>query len=95
MCSPAIVFIILKILHVFSQYRSIAGKHIKNCLHTLQCFADFLQNVFGKFSKLAVPQSTYIPREPLCLSPNPNWDFPPPLPQATVGELHPTTEEKA
>jgi hypothetical protein len=30
MCSPAIVFIILKISHVFPRYRSIAGKNIKN-----------------------------------------------------------------
>ncbi len=32
MCSPAIVFIMLKISHVFSRYRSIAGRHIKNRL---------------------------------------------------------------
>jgi hypothetical protein len=34
-CSPVIGFIILKI------YRSMAGKHIKNCPHTLR-FANFL-----------------------------------------------------
>ena len=81
MCFPAIVFIILKISHVFSRYRSIAGKHIKNRPHTLK-FRGFLQNLFGRFSRLAVPQSTYIPREPQCLSPRPNWDSPPPLLQA-------------
>jgi hypothetical protein len=76
MCSPAIVFIILKISHVFPRYRSIAGKHIKNCPQTLK-FRGFLQNLFGRFSSLAVPQSTYIPREPQCLSPRPKWDSPP------------------
>jgi len=85
MYSPAIEFVIFTIFHVFSRYRSIAGKHIKNRPHTLQCFADFLQNVFGRFSWLAVTQSTHIPREPQCLSPRPNWDSPPPLPQANVG----------
>ncbi len=30
------------------------------------------------------PQSTDIPRVPQCLSPRPNWDPPPPLPQASV-----------
>jgi hypothetical protein len=54
MFSPAIVFIMLKILHVFSRYRSITGRHIKNCPYTFQCFADFLHNVFGRFSRLAV-----------------------------------------
>ncbi len=34
----------------------------------------FLQNVFGRFSRLAVPQS----REPQCLFPCPNWDSRPP-----------------
>ncbi len=34
--------------------RSIAGKHIKNRPHILQCFADFLQNVFGRFSRLSL-----------------------------------------
>jgi hypothetical protein len=29
-------------------------------------------------------QSTYIPRVPQCLSPRPNWDPPPPLPQESV-----------
>ncbi len=81
MCSPAIVFIILKISHVFPRYRSIAGKHIKNRPQTLK-FRGFLQNLFGRFSRLAVPQSTYIPRELQCLSPLPNWDSPPPLLQA-------------
>ncbi len=32
MCSPAIAFVILKISHVFTRYRSIAGKHI-TCVH--------------------------------------------------------------
>ncbi len=72
---------ILKISHVFPRYRSIAGKHIKNRPQTLK-FRGFLQNLFGRFSRLAVPQSTYIPREPQCLSPRPNWDSPPPLLQA-------------
>ncbi len=84
MYSPAIEFVIFTIFHVFSRYRSIAGKHIKNRPHTLQCFAVFLLNVFGGFSRLAVTQSTHIPREPQCLSPCPNWDSPPPLPQANV-----------
>ncbi len=64
----------------FSRYRSIAGKRIKNRSHILQCFADLLQNVFGRFSRIALPQSTYIPREPWLLSPRPNWDSLPPLP---------------
>jgi hypothetical protein len=85
MYSPAIELVIFTIFHVFSRYRSIAGKHIKNRPHTLECFADFLQNVFGRFLRLAVTQSTHIPREPQCLSPRPNWDSPPPLPQANVG----------
>jgi hypothetical protein len=29
-------------------------------------------------------QSTYIPIVPQCMSPRPNWDLPPPLPQASV-----------
>ncbi len=95
MFSPAIELIIFTISHVFSRYRSITGKHIKNRPHTLQCFCGFFANVFGRFSRLAVPQSTYIPREPQCLSPRPNWGSPPPLPQASVGESHPTTGEKA
>jgi hypothetical protein len=61
MCSPAIVFIISKISHVFSWYRSKAGRHIKNRPHTLQCFADFLQNEFGRFSRLAVLSPPPIP----------------------------------
>ena len=94
MCSPAIVFIILKIHMCSPAIDSTAGKHIKNRPHTLK-FRGFLQNLFGRFSRLAVPQSTYIPREPQCLSPRPNWDSPPPLPQVNVGESHPTTGEKA
>jgi hypothetical protein len=60
MCSPAIVFIILKISHVFSRYRLIAGRNIKNRPQTLQCLADFLQNAFGRFSRLAVLSPTPI-----------------------------------
>ncbi len=55
---------------VFSRYRiyhfedftwSIAGGHIKNRPQTLQCLADFLLNVFGRFSRLAVLSPTPIP----------------------------------
>jgi hypothetical protein len=31
-----------------------------------------------------LPQSTFTPRVQQCLSPRPNWDPPPPLPQASV-----------
>jgi hypothetical protein len=68
MCSPDIVFIILKISHVFSRYRSIAGRHIKNCPQTLQCLADFLQNVFGRFSRRAVLSPTPIPTQFIILT---------------------------
>jgi hypothetical protein len=91
MYSPAIEFVIFTIFHVFSRYRSIAGKHIKNRPHTLQCFADFLQNVFGRFLRLAVTQSTHIPREPQCLSPCPNWDSPTPSPPSECVPLPPGT----
>jgi hypothetical protein len=84
MCSPAIGFIIFKISHVFTWYRSIAGKHIKNCRTLFSVWRIFLQNVFGRFLRLAVPQSTYIPREPQCLSPPPNWYSPPPLPHVSL-----------
>jgi hypothetical protein len=43
---------ISKISHEFPRYRSMAGKYIKNRPHTLQCFADFFANVFGRFSRL-------------------------------------------
>ncbi len=36
------------------------------------------------YVQLYIPQSTYIPRVPQCLPPRPNWDPPPPLPQASV-----------
>jgi hypothetical protein len=68
MCSPAIVFMILKISHVFSRYRPIAGRHIKNRPHTLQCFADFLQNVFGGFSRLSVQSPPPIPSQFIILT---------------------------
>ncbi len=48
MCSPAIVFINLKISHVFLRYRSIAGKHIKN-RRTLLSFADFCKICLADF----------------------------------------------
>jgi hypothetical protein len=54
MCSSAIIFIILKISDVFLRYRSIAGKHIKNRPHTLQCFADYFAKCVCRFSRLAV-----------------------------------------
>ncbi len=48
MCSPGIVFIILKIYHVFTRYRRIAGKHIENRPHIVfrgffckMCLEDF------------------------------------------------------
>ena len=56
----------------------------KSPAHSL-VFRGFFAKVFGRFSRLTVPQSTYIPREPQCQSPRPNWDSPPPLPQANVG----------
>ncbi len=68
MCSPAIVFIILKISHVFTRYRSIAGRHIKNRPQTLQCLVDFLQNVFGRFSRLAVLSPPPIPTQFIILT---------------------------
>ncbi len=37
-------------------------------------------------------QSTYIPRVQQCLSPLPNWDPPPPLPQASVSPPNPKGE---
>jgi hypothetical protein len=63
MCSPAIVFIILKISHVFPRYRSIAGKHIKNRPQTLK-FRGFLQNLFGRFPRLAV--HIYLENHSVC-----------------------------
>ena len=69
----------IKIKNVYSRYRLDSGiTHQKSPAHSLE-FRGFLENMFDRFSRLAVPQSTYIPREPQCLSPRPNWDSPPPL----------------
>ncbi len=75
MCSPAIVFTILKISHVFSRYRLIAERHIKNRPHTLQCFPDFFAKCVWQIFNTGCT-TKYI-REPQCLSPCPNWDSAP------------------
>jgi hypothetical protein len=86
MCPPAIVFIILKISHVFSRYRSIAGRHIKNRPQTLQCSADFLQIVFGRFSRLAVPSPPPIPTQFIILTCFADLCFSGPVSQTQKGE---------
>ncbi len=66
-CSPAIAFLIVMISHVFSRYRSIAGKHIKNhplkaFIYSLLFFADFCHNcILADFFTTAVlPPFPYI-----------------------------------
>jgi hypothetical protein len=64
MCSSAIVFIILMTSYVFLWW-SIVGKNIKNRPHTFQCFKNFFQNLFGRFSWLAVLSPPPPPRNAL------------------------------
>jgi hypothetical protein len=54
---------LLKISHVFSRYWSIAGRHIKIRRTLFIVFRIFLQNVFGRFSRLAVLSLPPIPTQ--------------------------------
>ncbi len=70
-----------------------SGKtHQKSPAHS-SVFRGFFAKVFGRFSRLAVPQSTFIPREPQCLSPRPNWDSPPPLLRVWRGGGSPNSDD--
>jgi hypothetical protein len=68
MCSPAIVFIILMISHVFSRYRSIAGGgHIKIAAHS-SVFPGFFEKCVWQILRLAVLSPHPIPTQFIILT---------------------------